>query len=90
MVEHREGLVAGFTSRYRISRLVHYEVFTDIRYAIAREKEVKGWRREKKIWLIRRENPTWEDLSEKFGAEKQGAEKQIPHPHPRKARLGSG
>jgi putative endonuclease len=109
MVEHREGLVAGFTSRYRISRLVHYEVFTDIRYAIVREKEVKGWRRKKKIWLIQRENPTWEDLSEKFEkfaslddwrkkpgnseeqrAEKYGAEKQIPHPHPRKARLGSG
>ena len=66
LVEHREGLVPGFTSRYRIFRLVHYEAFTDIRYAIAREKEIKGWRREKKVWLIERENPTWEDLSERF------------------------
>lgn len=93
MVEHREKLIPGFTSRYRIRRLVHYEVFTDIRYAIAREKEIKGWRREKKVWLIKRDNPTWEDLSEKFDKWRTGAgkaEQQIPHPHPQKARLGSG
>ena len=49
MVEHRQVLVPGFTSRYKIFRLVHFEVFSDIRAAIAREKEVKAWRREKKI-----------------------------------------
>jgi putative endonuclease len=64
IVEHREGFVPGFTARYRIFRLVHFEVFGDIRYAIAREKEIKAWRREKKIWLIERQNPTWEDLAE--------------------------
>jgi putative endonuclease len=58
LLEHRQGLVPGFTSRYRIFRLVHYEVFTDIRYAIAREKEIKAWRREKKIRLIQYDNPT--------------------------------
>jgi putative endonuclease len=63
LVEHREGLVPGFTSRYRVFRLVHYEVFNDVRVAIAREKEIKAWRREKKIWLIERQNRTWEDLS---------------------------
>jgi putative endonuclease len=64
MVEHRDRLVPGFTSQYRIFRLVHFEIFGDIRLAIAREKEIKSWRREKKLWLIERDNPTWEDLSE--------------------------
>jgi putative endonuclease len=63
IAEHREGLVPGFTSRYRIFPLVHFEVFTDVRSAIAREKEIKGWRREKKVWLIERHNRTWEDLA---------------------------
>jgi putative endonuclease len=64
ITEHRNGLVPGFTSRYRVFRLVHFEVFADIRSAIAREKEIKGWRREKKVWLIERRNRTWEDLAE--------------------------
>ncbi len=63
MLEHRQGLVPGFTTRYRIFRLVHFEFFADIRDAIAREKEIKGWRREKKIRLIELKNPTWEDLA---------------------------
>jgi putative endonuclease len=81
MTEHREGLVPGFTTRYRIFRLVHFEVFGDIRYAIAREKEIKGWRREKKIWLIQRKNPTWEDLAETLPHMYKGPQdqKQIPH-----------
>jgi len=64
MAEHRDGLVPGFTSQCRIFRLVHFEIFGDIQLAIAREKEIKSWRREKKLWLIERDNPTWEDLSE--------------------------
>ncbi len=71
MVEHRQGLVPGFTARYRVSRLVHVEEFGDIRDAIAREKEIKGWRREKKIWLIDHNNPTWEDLAERIENEEQ-------------------
>lgn len=76
MIEHRDGLVPGFTSRYRISRLVHFEQFGDIRVAIAREKEIKAWRREKKIWLIERQNPKWEDLAEKLVEERRRDETQ--------------
>jgi putative endonuclease len=63
MLEHRQGLIPGFTSRYRIFRLVHFEQFASIHEAIAREKEIKGWSREKKLWLIKRNNPRWEDLA---------------------------
>jgi putative endonuclease len=66
MVEHRTGLVPGFTTRHRIFRLVHFEEFGDVACAIAREKEIKGWRREKKIWMIERKNPTWVDLAERL------------------------
>ena len=63
IIVHREGPVPGFTTRYRIFRLVHYEVFRDIRLAIAREKEIKGWGRKKKVRLIQRTNRTWQDLA---------------------------
>jgi putative endonuclease len=69
IVEHRDRSVPGFTTRYNILRLVHFEAFSDIRSAIAREKEIKGWRREKKIWLIQRHNRTWEDLAERFAGD---------------------
>ena len=84
--EHRQGLVLGFTSHYNIFRLVHCEEFADIRDAIAREKEIKGWRREKKIWLIEKGNPTWQDLAEGFAHD----EKQVPHRRPHKTGPGSG
>jgi putative endonuclease len=61
--EHREGLVAGFTSRYRIHRLVYFERYGSVFRAIAREKEIKGWLRAKKIALIEEHNPTWNDLA---------------------------
>jgi len=66
LAQHREKLNPGFTSRYNIFRLVHFEVYGDIRAAIAREKEIKAWRREKKIRLIEQGNPRWEDLSVGF------------------------
>ncbi len=84
ILEHREGRVAGFTRRYRIFRLVHFEEFGDVRVAIEREKEIKALRREKKVWLIERRNPLWEDLAEQF-ATKQEQKKQIPHPRSPKA-----
>ena len=62
-MEHKQKLVSGFSSRYNIDRLVYYEIYGNVRRAITREKEFKGWRREKKIALIERENPTWDDLS---------------------------
>ena len=62
--EHKRSLNAGFTSRYRVTRLVYFEEFADIRDAIAREKAIKGWRRSRKISLVDARNPTWEDLAE--------------------------
>jgi putative endonuclease len=61
--EHHRDVVDGFTKRYEIHRLVYFEAFGDIRNAIAREKQLKGWRREKKIALIRKENPRFGNLS---------------------------
>ena len=63
VAQHRFGLIPGFTNRYKISRLVHFEMFGDIRLAIAREKEIKTWRHQKKVWLIQRNNPRWDDLA---------------------------
>ena len=53
----------SFTARYNIDRLVYVETFTDVRDALAREKQIKGWRRSKKVALIEAENPSWRDLS---------------------------
>ena len=62
--QHKLGTISGFTSRYKITRLMHSEHFGQIRDAIDREKEIKGWRREKKVALIERENPSWKDFAE--------------------------
>ena len=64
ILQHKQGLVPGFTTRYRIQRLVYYEQFGDIRAAIAREKQVKGWNRQRRLALIASRNPTWKDLGE--------------------------
>jgi putative endonuclease len=61
--QHRRGTMSGFTSRYGIYRLVYCEEYSYINNAIAREKEIKGWLRVKKIALIEAQNPTWRDLS---------------------------
>ena len=61
--QHKNSEIKGFTKTYRVNRLVYYERFNDPRDAIAREKEIKGWRREKKNALIQRMNPKWADLS---------------------------
>jgi putative endonuclease len=62
--EHKQSRNPGFTSKYRVTRLVYFEEFADIRVAIAREKELKGWKRSRKIDLIAGRNPTWEDLAD--------------------------
>ncbi|MCF8242830.1 MAG: GIY-YIG nuclease family protein [Melioribacteraceae bacterium] len=62
--QHKNKMIPGFTSRYNITKLVYYEIFNDVKAAIAREKEIKGWTRIKKISLIEKENPEWRDLSE--------------------------
>jgi putative endonuclease len=64
--EHKQRLVAGFTSRYAIDRLVYFEEHCDVEVAIAREKELKGWLRAKKVALIESMNPGWRDLSREW------------------------
>ena len=61
--EHKNKLVKGYTNKYNIDRLVYYEVTNDVNAAIAREKQLKRWRREKKVKLIEEFNPEWRDLS---------------------------
>ncbi|MCB9153949.1 MAG: GIY-YIG nuclease family protein [Caldilineae bacterium] len=62
--EHKQKLVPGFTARYNITRLVWFESTPDVKSAIAREKQIKGWLRAKKVALIESVNPQWRDLSE--------------------------
>ncbi len=65
--EHKDGTFGSFTAKYRCHRLVWFESYSWIDKAIAREKELKGWLRAKKIALIQQNNPTWVDLSEEWG-----------------------
>jgi putative endonuclease len=69
--EHRNGFGEGYTSRYQINRLIYYEETSDINVALAREKEIKGWRREKKLALVHSNNPTMRDLSAEWFEEGQ-------------------
>jgi putative endonuclease len=62
--EHKSKTIPGFTQKYNITRLACYEETNDVRDAIAREKQIKGWLRSKKIALIESINPEWRDLSE--------------------------
>ncbi|MCX8015273.1 MAG: GIY-YIG nuclease family protein [candidate division WOR-3 bacterium] len=61
--EHKQKLIPGFTKKYNINKLVYYEETNDVTTAIAREKQIKGWLRSKKISLIKSVNPQWCDLS---------------------------
>jgi putative endonuclease len=61
--EHKQKKIPGFTKKYNIDRLVYYEETPNIEEAIAREKQIKGWLRKKKIALIESLNPVWKDLS---------------------------
>ena len=60
--EHRQHAVDGFTAKYKIDRLVYFETTDDVHAALAREKQIKKWRREKKIALIERWNPGWVEI----------------------------
>ena len=66
LYEHKMGMVEGFTRRYGVHHLVYYEQYNDIEVAIKREKQLKGWKRIKKEWLINTLNPEWKDLSEEW------------------------
>jgi putative endonuclease len=65
MKSHQEGIGSEFCRKYNVKELVYYELFLDINDAIHREKEIKGWRREKKLALIRKRNPEMKNLLEK-------------------------
>jgi putative endonuclease len=67
ILQHKSGECKGFTQQYKVDRLVYYEVFQYVNNAIARETEIKKWRREKKIALFELDNPTWEDLPADWG-----------------------
>jgi putative endonuclease len=71
--QHKSKLMPGFTQKYNLYKLVYFEEFGDIRAAIAREKQIKGWLRSKKVALIVAMNPQWKDLAE-------GRFKSLPKP----------
>src|SRR3984893_17840295 len=77
VLQHKAGEIEGFSSKYHCDRLVYYESFDDVHKAIGREKQLKGWRRAKKIALIEAKNPRWEDMAEKWGAEMLFASESI-------------
>ena len=62
MSEHHEKRIPGFTRRYDITRLVYFEEYADVRDAIAREKQIKGWLRKRKLVLLESANPGWENI----------------------------
>jgi putative endonuclease len=62
--QHKSGIGSSFTSRYRVRHLVHYEETSDVHAALAREHEIKGWLRARKVGLIEADNPEWHDLSD--------------------------
>lgn len=70
LYEHKNKLVEGFTKKYNVHKLVYYEHGNDVHAAIAREKEIKKWRREKKNNLVMTMNPTWKDLSLEWNVDK--------------------
>lgn len=65
--EHREEIIKGFSKKYKTKNLVYFEQYQNIDEALAREKQLKKWRREKKIILIEKLNPEWKDMSKEFG-----------------------
>lgn len=66
LYEHKNKLVDGFTKKYNVNKLVYFDYTTDVKSAIEREKQIKGWIRQKKNELVETMNPRWEDLSEKM------------------------
>jgi len=64
--EHKSGLMKGFTKKYRVHKLIYYEIFGDVLDAITREKQIKNRSRRKKEELVKKMNPWWDDLSDKL------------------------
>jgi len=81
VLQHKRGEGGSFSAKYRVNRLVWFQTFELVHRAIARETEIKAWRREKKIKLIEEENPTWEDLAADWGKHVDMThKKQVPPP----------
>ena len=76
-LDQKSEVIPGFASKYHCNRLVYFESFDNVLRAIDREKQLKRWRRSKKIALIENLNPRWEDLAEKWGAEMKFAGESI-------------
>jgi len=73
--EHKEGNIPGFTKKYNVNKLVFYEIYDSVEMAIAREKQIKGLSRGKRINIINNFNPGWEELFDKRSIIKTGNEK---------------
>ena len=67
--QHKAGEIEGFSKRYHCDRLVYYESYDLVHRALGREKQLKGWKRSRKIALIESKNPRWQELSEGWGRE---------------------
>ena len=67
--EHKNKLINGFTEKYNVNKLVYYDHSTDVRSAIEKEKQIKGWLRKRKNELVETMNPNWNDLSDVWGRE---------------------
>ena len=66
VTEHKDKTIPGFTSKYNVTKLVHYEEYATMEEAIAREKQIKGGSRQKKVDLVNSMNPEWKDLYDEF------------------------
>ena len=66
VLEHKDEKAEGFTKKYKVKKLVYFEMTDDVYAALTREKQLKKWRREKKVNLIESENPSWKDLYSKL------------------------
>ncbi len=76
-IQHKTKMHEGFTAQYDVNTLVYFEQFGDVHAAIAREKQIKGWRRDKKIALIEALNPTWKDLAREWFQEWHNSEQRL-------------
>ena len=84
-LQHKRGETEGFSCKYHCDRLVYYERFDDVYKAIGREKQLKGWRRAKKIALIESKNARWEDMAEKGGRRCCSPARQFTNCHPERS-----
>ena len=88
--EHKQKIVPGFTSKYKIDKLVYYEVTPDVKAALVREKQIKGWLRSKKIALIEVINPDWKDLSAAWFEKRDSSGRSLPEPKSETLRFTQG